>query len=182
MEHVVTLRRTNAKIAADETFVRMSDKELLLLRARLDAEMRRRKLAFRIGDFGESIAIAHFKTTAGLPKLQLAPANTKNVDALSRDGDRYSIKTICNAKKTGTIYPDRDEADKQLFEFLLIVKLNADWSLKAIYQFAWADFVKVRSWDVRMHAWYVGCSASTLRLGKEIFLATGEEKSAMSVS
>jgi hypothetical protein len=140
-----------------------------VLRARLDAEMRKRNLVFKVGDFGESIAIAHFKSTPGLPKLQLAPANTKNVDALSRDGERYSIKTICNAKKTGTVYPDRHDPDKQLFEYLLIIKLNPDWSLNSIYQFSWVDFIRVRSWDSRMNAWYVGCSTSTLRTAKQIF-------------
>ena len=28
------------------------------------------------------------------------------MDALSRNGDRYSIKTAWKAKKTGTIYPE----------------------------------------------------------------------------
>jgi len=63
--------------------------------------------------------VAHFNDTPGLPNLQIAPPGTKNVDSLSRDGDRYSIKTVLNAKKTGTVYPDRDQPEKQLFEFLL---------------------------------------------------------------
>jgi hypothetical protein len=159
------------------SFSKLSDEALLRLRAQLDSEMRSRKLAFKVGDFGESVAIAYFKATPGFPKLQLAPANTKNVDALSRDGDRYSIKTICNAKKTGTIYPDRDEPDKQLFEFLLVVKLTADWQLASIYQLNWATFVDVRSWDKRMNAWYVSCSASTLRKAKQIYPATNKAQS-----
>jgi hypothetical protein len=157
----------------------MSDDNLVLLRASLDTEMRKRKIAFSVGGVGERLAIHHFKSTPGLAKLQLAPAGTKNVDALSHRGDRYSIKTICNAKKTGTIYPDREDKDKQLFEFLLIVKLDANWALQAIYQISWVDFVSVRSWDKRMNAWYVGCSTSTLRRAVQVFpVPNGEMPSA----
>lgn len=147
----------------------MSDDALVLLRAGLDAEMRKRKIAFSVGGVGERLVVQHFKVTSGLPKLQLAPPGTKNVDALSHRGDRYSIKTICNAKKTGTIYPDSEDKEKQLFEHLLIAKLGPDWALRAIYQLSWADFVKVRSWDRRMNAWYVGCSNSTLHRAIQVF-------------
>lgn len=149
----------------------MTDSDLVLLRTSVDAEMRRRGLAFSVGEVGELLAIQHFTNTPGLPKLQAAPRGTKNVDANSRHGERYSIKTICKAKKTGTIYPDSTEPDKQLFEYLLIVRLNEAWLLMTIYQFTWSEFLQVRSWDARMNAWYVGCSASTLRKAKIIFSA-----------
>ena len=123
-------------------------------RASLEAEMRKRRIEFSVGEVGERLTIEHFRNTAGLPKLQLAPKGTKNVDALSRSGDRYSIKTICNAKKTGTVYPDPEDKKKQLFEYLLIVQLNADWTLAAIYQMPWQQFVRLRLWDKRMNAWY----------------------------
>ena len=153
---------------------RMGDDDLVLLRAGLDAEMRKRNIAFSVGGVGERLVIEHFRKTSGLPKLQAAPRGTKNVDALSRNGDRYSIKTVCNAKKTGTIYPDADERDKQLFEHILIVKLAEDWSLESIHQLGWNDFVKVRSWDKRMNAWYVGISARTLGAAKLIYQAPGK--------
>ena len=140
----------------------LSDNELFLLRAGLDAEMRRRKIAFSVGGVGEQLAIEYFNKTPGLPKLLAAPRGTKNVDAISRDGERLSIKTICKAKKTGTVYPDMHEKEKQLFEHMLIVKLTDDWSLEAIYRLPWAAFVKVRSWDKRMNAWYVGITKRTL--------------------
>jgi hypothetical protein len=150
----------------------LRDEELLSLRAKLDSELRRRKLAFSVGDVGESLAIAYFRDTPGLPALQLATPGTKNVDALSRNGERYSIKTLLNAKKTGTVYPDRDKPEKQLFEYMLVVRLATDWSLAAIYQFSWNDFVSVRSWDRRMSAWYLGCSVTTLKRGTQLFPMT----------
>ena len=153
------------------SLAKFSDEDLLLLRAGLRAEMRKRGIADSVGAVGEQLAIEHFRKTPGLPKLQLAPRGTKNVDALSRNGDRFSIKTVCEGSKTGTIYPEPGDRDKQLFEHILIVKLAEDWSLESIHQLAWADFVKVRSWDKRMNAWYVGISARTLGAAKLIFQA-----------
>jgi hypothetical protein len=152
----------------------MTNEELVLLRSSLDLEMRKRGLAFSVGEVGELLAIDHFTRTPGLPKLQAAQRGTKNVDANSRHGERYSIKTICKSKKTGTIYPDSTDPNKQLFEYLLIVRLNEAWLLMTIYQFTWLEFVQVRSWDARMNAWYVGCSASTLRKAKLIFSAVND--------
>lgn len=149
----------------------MSDDALVRLRARLDAEMRKRNIAFSVGSVGERLVIEYFRKTVGLPKLQAAPRGTKNVDALSRNGDRFSIKTVCTAKKTGTIYPDADDRDKQLFEYVLIVKLAEDWSLKSIHQMTWDYFVKVRSWDKRMNAWYVGISSRVLAAVKLVYQA-----------
>lgn len=151
--------------------VAISDEDLLLLRARLDAEMRKRRLAFSVGDVGEQLAIEYFRKTPGLPKLQLAPRGTKNMDAVSRNGERYSIKTICKGKKTGTIYPNREDKRTQLFEHLLIVRLSEDWTLSAIYQISWRQFVKIRLWDKQMNAWYVGCSEKTLGLATLIYKA-----------
>ena len=70
--------------------------------------------------------------------------------------------SILEGRKTGTIYPDRDDRDKQLFEYLLIVRINEDWQLIDIHEFDWKTFVEVRSWDSRMNAWYVGLAAKTL--------------------
>ncbi|MBN8246024.1 MAG: hypothetical protein J0L84_01120 [Verrucomicrobia bacterium] len=155
--------------AASPNLARMSDKDLLLLRASLRAEMRKRGIADSVGAVGEQLAIEHFRQTPGLPKLQLAPRGTKNVDALSRNGDRYSIKTVCEGSKTGTIYPEPDDRDKQLFEHILIVKLAEDWSLESIYQLSWSAFVNARSWDKRMNAWYVAFNKQKLAAGVEVF-------------
>lgn len=149
-------------------FDRMSDDDLVLLRARLEAEMKKRGVAYSIGEIGEAMVVEHFNKTSGLPNLQLAPTGTKNVDALSRNGDRYSIKTFRDGKKTGTIYPDAQDRDKQLFEYLVVAQLSGDLSLQAVYEFTWKQFLKARSWDKRMSAWYVGCSAKRLAMGKKL--------------
>lgn len=83
---------------------------------------------------GEQLVVEYFNKTPGLPNLLRAPRGTKNVDALSREGDRYSIKPLWKAKKTGAVYPDSHDKDKQLFEFILIIQLRDKWSLLTIYQ------------------------------------------------
>jgi hypothetical protein len=158
-------------VILNEFLASLGDADLLLLRAGLDAEMRKRKIAFSVGQVGEQLAVTHFKTTPGLPTLGLAPTGTKNVDALSRNGDRFSIKTVCNAKKTGTIYPDSQDLDKQLFEYLLIVRLSETWALESIHQLTWTAFCEVRSWDKRMNAWYVAISGRALAAATAVFNA-----------
>lgn len=164
------MKNTNPNASNLQTFVsELLDADLLRLRAILDIELRRRKIAFSVGEVGEQLAVDFFISTPGLPNLQHAPTGTKNVDGLSRNGDRYSIKTVCKGKKTGTIYPDSENSEKQLFEYLLIVQLSESWTLKSIHQLTWEVFIKVRSWDKRMNAWYVGVSGRTLTAATVIF-------------
>lgn len=115
----------------------------------------------------EKLALDFFNKTPGCPDLSAAAVGTANVDALSRRGDRYSIKGVLDARKTGTVYPDAQEPDRQLFEYLLVVRLNSDWTLGSIYEFGWPTFVRCRSWDKRMNAWYLGLAAKTLAQSKE---------------
>ncbi|WP_274856024.1 hypothetical protein [Sinorhizobium meliloti] len=122
------------------------------MRGRVAAELKRRGLASNVGQVAESVAIALYNATPGRPNLQSAPTGTQNVDALSRRGDRYSIKGVLDARKTGTVYPDRDDPEKQLFEYLLVVRIDLDWQLLAVYEFDWKTFCEVRSWDRRMNA------------------------------
>lgn len=154
-------------LITEDLLPRLNDTELIRLRAALEGEMRTRNIALTIGQMGEQLAISFFNRTPGCPNLMPAPAGTTNVDALSRRGERYSIKTICNAKKTGTVYPDSEDKDKQLFEYMLVVRMNKDWSLDAIFEFDWQMFRQTRSWDKRMNAWYIGASKKTLDLARK---------------
>jgi len=145
-----------------------SNEALLALRLQIDAEMSTRGLTLNVGQLGEILALHYFNSTPGLPKLIVAAKGAKNVDALSRDGDRYSIKTALKAKKTGTIYPDGKNRNKQLFEYLLIVQLTPDYQLEAVYRYSWEAFLKARAWDIRMNAWYIPISKKKLLLAEKI--------------
>lgn len=164
---------------SDEDFSKISvdlksldDIRLLELRTAVDREARNRGLSFNVGEIGEKLAIAVFKERPDLPVLAPAPRGTKNIDAISRDGNRYSIKTLQRAKKTGTIYPDPVDNDRRLFEFILIVLVNDDFSLERIIELDWLQFCTVRSWDIRMNAWYVARSHRALSVGRQIYPKT----------
>lgn len=148
---------------------KLSDADLLALRLDIDREIAARGLTLNVGELGERLALLHCNRTRGLPKLVGAPKGAKNVDALSRDGERYSIKTVLKAKKTGTVYPDSDDKERQLFEFMLIVLLDTDYKLKSIHRLSWSAFVNTRAWDIRMNAWYVPVNARKLALAEEIY-------------
>lgn len=148
---------------------KLSDEDLILLRTRLRSEMSKRGITDSVGGIGEELAIEYFKKTSGLPKLTAASRGTKNVDANSNRGERYSIKTVCSGSKTGTVYSDGGDHEKQLFEHMLIVKLTSDWVLESIHQLSWPEFVAARSWDKRMNAWYVAFNERALSHGKKIF-------------
>ena len=150
--------------------------ELISLRIKVERELKSRGIRFSVGEIAEKLAIEYFNSTPGLPNLLAATTGTKNVDANSRNGERYSIKAIQIGKKTGTIYPDEEDRDKQLFEYLLIVKLSSDFTLEALYQFSWKQFVEIRAWDRRMNAWYVPISKNRLELGKCLFAKNDEEQ------
>lgn len=148
---------------------KLSDDKLVILRANIETELNRRGISFKVGEVGEKLVISFFNSKPGLPNLLQAPTGAKNVDALSREGDRYSIKTFMKAKKTGTVYPDEKDRDRQLFEYLVVVKLDTNYQLYAIYRYSWEEFVRIRAWDKRMNAWYLPLSKKNLNMAAIIF-------------
>ena len=156
-----------------ENFADLSIADLLQLRARVDQELAGRGQSAAIGDIGEGIAIAYFASRPDLSTLLPSARGTKNVDAISRDGERYSIKTLMKAKKTGTIYPAPLGDDRPLFEYLLIVTLSNDYALERMYRVSWKQFLDLRSWDKRMNAWYLARSARVLGAVEELTYSGG---------
>ncbi len=148
---------------------KLNDDELVILRANVETELNRRGISFSVGEVGEKLVISFFNSKPGMPNLLQAPAGAKNVDALSRDGDRYSIKTFMKAKKTGTVYPDEKDRDRQLFEYLVVVKLDTNYKLYTIYRYSWEEFVRIRAWDKRMNAWYLPLSKKNLNKAERIY-------------
>lgn len=146
----------------------LDQQQLLNLRAEIEAELSTRGLSGAVGDIGERLAIAHFAARPDLPVLALAPRGTKNIDAISRDGGRYSIKTLQRAKKTGTIYPAPENDLHPMFEFILIVLLTDRYALQKIYRLSWDQFVQLRSWDKRMNAWYLAKSARVFDTAEDL--------------
>lgn len=53
-----------------------------------------------VGELGEYYAIEFYTNNPKLPSLYIAPTTVQNIDALSRNGEIYSIKTV--SSKNGT--------------------------------------------------------------------------------
>jgi hypothetical protein len=158
---------TGSTIGCAMDLTNLTELDLLLLKAAVDRELKGRGLPSDLGSIGEALAVRFFNETPGLPNLQLAPRGTKNVDAISRSGERYSIKSLKDARKTGTIYASADESHP-LFEFMLIVLVSDRYELEQIYRLSWTQFVELRKWDKRMSAWYVPRSTGVFRVAEPL--------------
>ena len=119
-----------------------------------------------LGDLGEFLVIEYFANTPSLPILQSAPSGTRNVDAISRRGERYSIKST-TGNLTGSFWglnpPESESPDVQEFEFLLIACFNGDYQLTQIIQLTWDEFLKFKSWNKRMNCWKISITKALLK-------------------
>lgn len=64
-----------------------------------------------VGELGEYLAIELYNNTPGLPNLSPAPVGTENIDAISRKGDRYSIKST--SSNTTSVFYGLEEPDRK---------------------------------------------------------------------
>ena len=113
-----------------------------------------------VGELGEYYAKKFYGQISGYPSLQLAPPSVRNVDALSREGNRYSIKCICTKDGRGTTGafwglepPGSEQEDEQVFEYLVIVILDKSYAVNKILQLTWSDFIEHKNWNSRMRNW-----------------------------
>lgn len=111
-----------------------------------------------IGELGEYLVLEYYDRNPKLPNLTVVPVGTKNINAISQNGERYSIKST-SGNVTGVIYglePQGSKmADKQLFEYVIVCKLDDDCELEGIYQLSWEMFQKHKKWHSRMSAWNI---------------------------
>ena len=124
-----------------------------------------------IGDIGEFLAISHYNKDPTLPNLKRADVSTKNIDAISRDGERYSIKST-STSLTGTFWglepPGSEKKDKQRFEYVVIVRFDNDYALDSILEINWNQFLEIKRWHSRMNAWNVPVNVSLTQMARKI--------------
>ena len=124
------------------------------------------------GDLGEYIAINHYCKNTKLPKLQFAPPSTKNIDAISINGERYSIKTTTR-NVTGVFYgiPKNANIDKidKAFEYLIIVKLNECYLPVLIVEIDWETFFEFKHWHPRVKAFNISLTKKLLEKARIIY-------------
>lgn len=125
-----------------------------------------------VGERGEFLTIETYNKIAGLPNLQAAPEGTQNIDAISRKGERYSIKTMTEpSKTTGVFYGcgDKDAIiEKEKFEFVVVVIIDKNYQLKNIYEINWSQFIELRRWHKTMRAWNLSVTEKFINEARKI--------------
>jgi hypothetical protein len=106
-----------------------------------------------VGELGEYYAVDFYNNNPALPNLSIAPPGVQNVDALSRNGEIYSIKAVSSKKgTTGSFWdPDSINRNEQKFHYLLIVIMDNSYSLDMIIELTWEDFFKHKKFNKRMN-------------------------------
>ncbi len=131
-----------------------------------------------VGERGEFLAIKIYNQTPGLAKLQAAPEGTRNVDALSRKGERYNVKTISKpGNLTGVFHgcgdPDEPMPEKT-FEFVIIVIIDKYYKPERVLELSWDQFLKYRRWHKTMRAWNLSLSKELIAEAITIFPRSGQ--------
>jgi hypothetical protein len=128
-----------------------------------------------VGDLGEYLAIEHYNKTPGLPNLQAAPAGTQNIDAISRQGERYSIKST-SGKLTSVFYglndPESTDEEKQKFEYVIIVLFSEIFELEKIIEIDWNQFLSLKRWHKTMRGWNISVTKQLIENSKIIWSRT----------
>ena len=123
------------------------------------------------GERGEKLAVSTYINTPNLPRLLLAPPSTKNIDAISDKGERYTIKTITYPNKTTGVFrghgkPDSPNTVKN-FEYLIIVVLE-DYLPRNIYELTFDQFNEFKKWHSTMGAFNISLTSDVVNAAKKI--------------
>lgn len=153
----------------------LKNDEIVKLYSQIIKELKSRKIIRTkniLGDLAEFIAIETYNKTPGLPNLQAAPPGTQNIDAISKKGERYSIKAT-SGNLTGVFYglndPYTSESEIQKFEFVLIVIFNNEFELLKILEIDWFQFLKFKKWHKTMRAWNLSITKELISISKKIY-------------
>lgn len=156
-------------------FSGLSDSELIECYGKWLEGLKKRKIIRTnnaIGDIGEFLAVNYYNNHSGLPKMQLVMSSSANIDAVSKAGERYSIKTT-TTNTTGVFYgfnpPGKKENHERPFEYVIIVLLNKDYSLKQILELDYSTFLKFKKWQSRMETWYLTVTKKLINESKIIY-------------
>ncbi len=109
------------------------------------------------GELGEYYVVQHYNNTPNQTNLFLPGPGVKNIDVLSRKGERYSIKTISGTNKTtGSFWnPESIKNNEKTFEYLIVCILDDYYTLKMILELTWNDFMKFKKYNKRMNNYQI---------------------------
>ncbi|WP_129690268.1 DUF6998 domain-containing protein [Gottfriedia acidiceleris] len=153
----------------------MNDTEIVQVYNYWLDELKERKIIRNnnvVGEIGEYYALKYYNENPELPNLKSVPIGTKHFDAISINGDRYSIKATRN-KSTGVFNGlndiNTDIPEEQQFEYVIIVQLNSDYSVKAIYEINWKNFLHHKKWNSSKRTWNLSLSKHFEKDAKLVF-------------
>ena len=140
---------------------KLTSEELIKAYSRIIFQLKERKIIRTknlLGDLGEFLVIDYYSKTPNLPNLQSAPAGTKNIDAISRLVERYSIKAT-SGNLTGSFWglnaPGDISLEAQKFEYLIVACFDDNYQLKKILQANWTVFLENKKWNKTMECWNI---------------------------
>ena len=124
-----------------------------------------------VGELGEYYAVDFYTKNPKLPGLSMAPPTVKNIDALSRNGEIYSIKTITSRKgTTGSFWdPESIKSNEKKFDYLLIVILDDEYSLDLILELSWKDFFNHKKYNKRMNNYNISVTKKLIQSVKIVY-------------
>lgn len=147
---------------------RMEDGDLVRLYGAWYEEMKTRGIVRTrniVGEVGEYYAVETYRDNPSFPDLEISRISMKHFDATSQDGRRYSVKTVTSTS-TGVFYglnaPGEEKEEEQLFDHLILVRLNKDYTLAGVYEMDWSIFLELKSWHSRMGAWKMAVNKHVL--------------------
>ena len=149
-----------------------SDDEVISLYPKILKELKNRNIIRTnnlVGDLGEFYCIKKYNEINGLPKLQDAPKSTKNIDAISVNGERYAIKSTSGTGTGVFASIPIDDDNKILFEYLVLVIFDKDYTLKEIFELDWEQFLKFRRMKPPENKWNIPITKSLKLEAKQIF-------------
>jgi hypothetical protein len=148
-----------------------TDTELIALYPALLTELKKRKIIRTnnlIGELGEYLAYCAYQNDPKQPKLQLNLKSTKNIDAVSQKGERYAIKASSGSGTGVFASLPIENDDKVYFEYLILVIFNKDYTLKAIYELTWEQFLQHRRMKPPENKWNLPITKAVRDAAKSI--------------
>lgn len=132
-----------------------------------------------VGELGYYYVIDCYSKAANLPTLNALPVGTKNVNAISTNGQRYCIKSMSGIV-SGAFFglPEKNSTSKDpvLFEYLVLCKLSDNYELEGIYELTWEQFSQHKKWNSRMKAWNITLTQAVISVSKIIYESKTESK------
>tara|TARA_Y100000816_G_scaffold253695_1_gene205433 strand:+ start:460 stop:963 length:504 start_codon:yes stop_codon:yes gene_type:complete len=124
-----------------------------------------------VGELGEYYAVDFYTKNPKLPGLSVAPPTVKNIDALSRNGETYSIKTITSRNgTTGSFWdPESIKNNEKKFDYLLIVILDDEYALDLILELSWEDFFNYKKYNKRMDNYNISVTKKLIQSVKTVY-------------